>query len=53
MKGRFRAMLDRFPRVRRGRERLLHDPRLPHPHMEFRDLVSEAAAGLMARPARA
>jgi ABC-type lipoprotein release transport system permease subunit len=25
---------------------------LPEPHMEFRDLVSEAAAGLMARPAR-
>ena len=37
--------------------RVRHKPKepsgpLPEPRMEFRDLVSEAAAGLMARPAR-
>ena len=41
----------RFPRPRLPRREKPDGP-LPEPRMELRDLVSEAAAGLMARPAR-
>ena len=42
-------MIGRFPSPRRRRAR---NSELPQPRIEIRDLLAEAAAGLMARPAR-
>jgi macrolide transport system ATP-binding/permease protein len=45
----------RIPRIRRpagARRSAARHARLPQPRMELRDLIAEAGAGLMARPAR-
>ena len=54
MIGRLRARLEQLRKLspRRSAERRPSSGQLPEPRMEFRDLVSEAAAGLMARPSR-
>jgi macrolide transport system ATP-binding/permease protein len=52
--GRLGERLERLRRLspRRSRERQPSSGQLPEPRMELRDLLSEAAAGLMARPSR-
>jgi ABC-type antimicrobial peptide transport system permease subunit len=52
--GRIRARLKRLGELspRRAKEHRPSSGQLPEPKMEVRDLVSEAAAGLMARPSR-
>ena len=54
MIGRLRARLERLRKLspRHPKEQRPSSGHLPEPRMEFRDLVSEAAAGLMARPSR-